>query len=133
MHAQREKHSQDHSDVSKIVLVIEDDEDSANSIAEMLTFLGHKSVLENCRDVALQRLEESTFDVLLMDLRMPGMSAEVFVGEVRKRYPDIHTVLISGNANVKDITKTLKLDGSLHKPFTIDELAKVMNHKCAHT
>jgi CheY-like chemotaxis protein len=128
MRIKHEKLSQDNATCSKSVLIIEDDDDSASSIAEMITFLGHRPVVECSRDAGLQRLEKTSFDYLIMDLRMPGMLVEEFVKKVRSHFPNIRTVLISGNANVQQIATTLRLDSSLHKPFKIEELAKFMNH-----
>ena len=71
MRTKNGKHSQHPSSISKSVLIIEDDQDSADTIAEMLTVLGHKPIIENSRDMALERLKGSSFDFVLMDFRMP--------------------------------------------------------------
>jgi DNA-binding NtrC family response regulator len=129
MRTKNEKHSQDSSSISKSVLIIEDDQDSADTIAEMLMILGHKPVIENSRDDALERLKGSFFDFILMDFRMPGMSAEVFANKVQEHFPTIHTVLISANANSKEIARTLRLDSSLQKPFTLEQLLHILNRQ----
>src|ERR1051326_9397901 len=45
---------------------------------------------------ALKRLEESEFDVIVTDMRMPGMSGSELLTEVRQRYPSIVRIVLSG-------------------------------------
>jgi DNA-binding NtrC family response regulator len=75
---------------AKSALVIDDDEDTADCIATMLKVRMFKSTIENCREQALKRLEISSFDFIIMDFRMSGMTPEVFLGR-----PNVHHAMIN--------------------------------------
>jgi CheY-like chemotaxis protein len=67
------------------VLVVDDSPDAANSMAELLSLHGHCAAVALGGGEALARLEECVPDVVLLDLRMPGMDGYAVVERIRER------------------------------------------------
>ncbi len=70
---------------------------------------------------ALQFLEDTYFDVIVADLKMPGMDGAELLAQVRDQYPDVMRILMSGNA---DVQFTAQLVPQAHqfllKPLNVD-------------
>jgi two-component system NtrC family sensor kinase len=66
-------------------LIIDDEPDVAEALAELLTFLGLDTEVATDAATALARLDGRRFDLLLTDIRMPGMSGEAFLAELKAR------------------------------------------------
>ena len=120
------KNTQDASIVAGTVLIIDDDESTSEAIGDMLSHAGFAPRIAATRDEALVILQTACFDAVTMDLRMPGMSAEHFISEVRLSYPSLPLVMISANANVREIARTLGVKYYLHKPFRCVELLEIL-------
>ncbi|MCZ2204403.1 ATP-binding protein [Bartonella sp. A05] len=112
---------------SATVLLVEDEDAVRMSEVRALQMRGY-TVLEAASGVeALAVLEENkdAVDIIVSDVVMPEMDGPTFLGEVRKYYPGIKFIFVSGYA--KDaFTKNLPEDavfGFLSKPFTLKQLA----------
>jgi DNA-binding response OmpR family regulator len=70
-------------------------------------------------EAALRRLEDSEFEVLVVDKNLPGMSGVEFIRDVRKRDRRIRILLITAYGSVESAVETLNLgiDAYLEKPF----------------
>ncbi len=66
------------------------------------------SSVENL-DAALELLEKESFDVILLDLRMPGMRGLSGITRVRELYPDLPIVLLSGSVSKPDVDEAYGL------------------------
>lgn len=66
------------------------------------------SSVENL-DAALELLEKESFDVILLDLRMPGMRGLSGITRVRELYPDLPIVLLSGSVSKSDVDEAYGL------------------------
>ena len=73
---------------------------------------------------ALERLERESYDLVLTDLRMPGLSGLELLAEVQANHPGTRTLLMSGYAKVADAAAAIEagIDSLLLKPFTIADL-----------
>jgi DNA-binding response OmpR family regulator len=115
--------------VTARILVIEDDISTGDVLQETLQRNGHDVTL--CRDGedGFFRAVTSSFDLLILDVVLPGRSGlEVLVG-LRKHDPNIPVLMLSTRDEVDDRVKALSLsaDDYLGKPFAIGELlARVM-------
>jgi len=78
------------------VLLVDDDSAVRRSLERDLTEAGYTVESSGCAAEALVVLNHATFDVVICDYRMPGMSGLDFLGTVREQYPDVHTFLLSG-------------------------------------
>ena len=79
---------------------------------------------------ALQKLRESDYDALLMDVRMPGMSGLELLKEVKDSHPQVKVVLISGysSSDVESQAEQCQADGFLGKPLMMADIEKLLNN-----
>jgi DNA-binding NtrC family response regulator len=109
---------------SKHLLIVEDEASLRSAIAERLA--GEGFVVEEAEsgEQAVARLEEFAFDVVITDLKMPGMDGGQVLAEAVGRYPDIVVIVVTGFGTVKDAVEAIKKGAAdfVTKPFQFDEL-----------
>jgi DNA-binding NtrC family response regulator len=73
---------------------------------------------------ALKILEEKSFDIILTDIKMPGLPGLELLSTLSKKYPDTAIIVITGYATVKTAVEAMKLGAVdfIPKPFTPDEI-----------
>jgi two-component system NtrC family sensor kinase len=80
---------------------------------------------------ALERLTTRRYDVILSDVRMPGMDGPGLYAEVQKRHPgqERRFVFLTGDTFTGGTAEFLRRSGvpSLSKPFTLDEIERVVD------
>jgi len=98
-------------------------------MAERLSQRGFEVVEAESGERALELLEQFAFDVLITDLRLPGIDGTQVVVAARERYPGIVAVVITGYGTVKDAVDAIKRGASdfIAKPFHFDELMHVLD------
>jgi CheY-like chemotaxis protein len=79
--------------------------------------------------MALELLESEPFDLLVTDLKMPGMGGMELVRAARERHPDLTAMMITGYATVPGAVEALQSGVAeyLAKPFTKGELCKAVD------
>jgi DNA-binding NtrC family response regulator len=77
---------------------------------------------------ALRKIEDSHFDVLILDIMMPKMSGLEVLQRVKETHPDIDVIMITGLSEIETAVKAMKLGALdyLPKPFDPDELTRVI-------
>jgi len=106
------------------ILVVDDSPDTLDILHQNLTSRGHKVSVAPGAAEALEILSGETFDLVLTDMKMPGMSGIDLTRVVRERYPDMEVMMITGYATVESAVEALKTGAEeyLAKPFTDEEL-----------
>jgi two-component system response regulator PilR (NtrC family) len=109
---------------TKHLLIVEDEEPLRSAIAERLTDEGFLVEQAESGERALARLEEFAFDVVITDLRLPGMDGGRVLAEAVARYPEIIVIVVTGFGTVKDAVEAIKMGAAdfVTKPFQFDEL-----------
>src|SRR5688572_11526108 len=103
-----------------VVLVVEDDEDIRDQLAEIITDAGYQVITARHGREALQRLAEgSDFKVILLDLMMPIMDGWEFRVTQRNdaRFSHIPVILLSAAGDLEEKARELGVAGYLPKPF----------------
>jgi DNA-binding NtrC family response regulator len=97
-------------------------------MAERLGERGFEVVEAEDGEKALQLLEQFAFDVVITDLRMPGIDGTKVIEAAVERYPTIIGVVITGYGTTKDAVEAIKRGASdfIAKPFQFDELMHVL-------
>src|SRR2546427_2370910 len=110
---------------SKHLLLVEDEAALRQAIAEQLGDRGYLVEQADSGETALARLGEFAFDIIVTDLRLPGVDGTVVVEAAVERYPDIIAIVVTGYGTDKDAVEAGKHRawGFVPKPFVIDELA----------
>jgi len=116
------------------VLLIDDEEDFVTSLAERLQLRGMQVKAAIDGKTGLQLLEREPFNVVILDVMMPGMGGLEVYQHIRAIRPLIPVILITGHGNKEEIINKTKQNAFdyLIKPFDIDELVKKI-HEAALT
>jgi DNA-binding response OmpR family regulator len=110
------------------ILVVEDDVQFRRYLAEVLDNEGYLVRLADSGVTALEALGESTVDVVLTDLVMPGQDGVSLIRALRRSYPALHIVAMSGRGRTDlsmdslNLVRLLGADCTLEKPFSMAEL-----------
>jgi two-component system response regulator AtoC len=116
-------------DNTKHLLLVEDEAPLRQAIAEQLTDRGYHVEQADSGEAALLCLAEFAFDIIITDLRLPGIHGSDVVDAAVARYPDVVAIVITGYGTVKDAVEAIKRGASdfVNKPFQIDELLHVLD------
>jgi DNA-binding NtrC family response regulator len=116
-------------DTTKHLLLVEDEAALRQAIADQLTERGYHVEQAESGEAALARLAEFAFDVIVTDLRLPGVDGAAVVEAAVERYPDIVAIVVTGFGTVKDAVEAIKRGAwdFVSKPFQIDELLHALN------
>lgn len=107
------------------ILVVDDESAVRELTVEILRRNGYRPEGVASAAVALVRLHEDRFDLVVSDVVMPGMSGVELLDELRARDYDLPVVLMTGGSQDPERTsKAVELgaDGLVYKPFSHDEL-----------
>jgi putative two-component system response regulator len=119
---------------SATVLVVDDDADLVGTVCELLRDAGYDAGAAESADAALFYVARAAPlpDLILLDLRMPGLSVDRFVSELKKRHhlARIRIVLMTA-ATRREIPDGLSVDGVLLKPFGKDVLLAMVKQLVA--
>jgi len=117
------------ADSSKHLLLVEDEGPLRQAVAEQLADRGFSVEQAESGETALTRLSEFAFDVIVTDLRLPGIDGSAVVEAAVARYPDIIAIVVTGYGTVKDAVEAIKRGASdfVNKPFQIDELLHALD------
>jgi two-component system, NtrC family, response regulator PilR len=117
------------SENRKHLLIVDDETALREAIAERLADHGFDVEQVSSGEQALQRLSEFAFDVLITDLRLPGIDGRRVLDAALERYPDIIAIVITGFGTVKDAVEAIKQGASdfITKPFQFDALLHVLS------
>src|SRR5215210_4472922 len=117
------------SDAPKHLLLVEDEAQLREAIAEQLGDRGYRVQQASSGEEAIERLVDFAFDIIISDLRLPGIDGSVVVEAAVERYPHIIAIVVTGYGTVKDAVEAIKRGASdfVSKPFQIDELLHVLD------
>jgi DNA-binding NtrC family response regulator len=112
------------------ILIVEDEQTVANALLRALnTPRGGGYTVESCdsAEAALERLAAGCFDLIISDLRLPGMDGLQLIELARRRYPDLHFVLITayGSPRVEEQARHLT-DAFVAKPFRLRDMIQIV-------
>ncbi len=115
-------------DPTKHLLLVEDEAPLRQAIAEQLGDRGYHVEQAESGEVAIARLADFAFDIIITDLRLPGVDGSAVIEAAVARYPDIIAIVVTGYGTVKDAVEAIKRGASdfVSKPFQIDELLHVL-------
>jgi CheY-like chemotaxis protein len=98
------------------VLLVEDDADSREAMHDLLTILGLECTAVASAEEAQEVLAAGSFDIVLTDLTLPGMSGAELARDVRRTRPAIRVLLVSGYGNSAVIGEPIPGVRVLQKP-----------------
>ncbi len=116
------------SEGQKHLLIVDDEHALREAIAERLADHGFVVEQATSGEEALQRLSDFAFDILITDLRLPGIDGARVIEAALERYPEIIAIVITGYGTVKDAVEAIKQGAAdfITKPFQFDALLHVL-------
>src|SRR5262245_61032459 len=116
-------------DAPKHLLLVEDEAPLREAIAEQLADRGYRVEQAGSGEAGLACLADFAFDVIVTDLRLPGVDGAAVVEAAVDRYPEIVAIVVTGYGTVKDAVEAIKRGAwdFVAKPFQIDELLHVLD------
>jgi len=110
------------------LLLVDDEESLRSVVAERLTDQGFQVIQASDGESALKALDGFAFDVIVSDLRLPGIDGRQVIDAALSRYPGIIAIVVTGYGTVKDAVDMIKLGAAdfIAKPFQFDELMHVL-------
>lgn len=107
------------------ILVVDDELVVCRSVKKVLAKKGHSVEMAQRGKDALRMIDSDEFDILIVDLKMPGMDGMEVLKNVKKTHPEVIVLMITGYATVETAVEAMKLGGFdyIPKPFSPDELS----------
>jgi len=106
------------------VLLVDDDEDLVADLSERIRKENFESDFALNGEHAIELIHNQIPDVLVLDLRMPGMDGFEVLQQVKKINPEVQVIILTGYGTLKDKLKALMLGAFevLDKPVAVGEL-----------
>ncbi len=114
---------------SKKILIVDDEPEMRIAITEALKREGHQTeAAENGAD-ALLRLEGEAFDLVISDVKMPKMSGQELLREIKEQWPHTQVIMMTAYGTIDNAVESMKQGAFdyLLKPFSIEILAGTVN------
>ena len=117
-------------DDHKHLLLVDDEDALREVVAERLADEGYDVTQAADGEAALKALDGFAFDVIISDLRLPGVDGRQVIDAALSRYPGIVAIVVTGYGTVKDAVDVIKRGAAdfVAKPFQFDELMHVLNN-----
>jgi DNA-binding NtrC family response regulator len=111
------------------LLLVDDEEALRSVVAERLIDEGFQVTQASDGESALKALDGFAFDVIVSDLRLPGIDGRHVIESALQRYSSIVAIVVTGYGTVKDAVDMIKLGAAdfIAKPFQFDELMHVLS------
>ncbi len=110
------------------ILVIDDEESMRDSCRQALSREASRVEVAGDGRTGLEILDKEAFDLVILDLKMPGLSGMEVLNIIKEKYPEIAVVVITGYATVESAVEAMKCGAYdfLPKPFTPDSLRTIV-------
>lgn len=110
------------------ILVADDEVMMRNLILKILESEGYQITMTSSGDEALAMLKENNYDLLLTDVKMPGMSGFELLKQVKESWPDMAVIVMTGYGDAYTVKEALLLgaDEYVSKPFKGHEVSLIV-------
>jgi CheY-like chemotaxis protein len=110
------------------VLLVDDERDFAEALSERLQMRDYSSAAVYGGEEALSIVEEDEPDVMILDLKMPGIDGLEVLRRVKEKHPNVEVIVLTGHGSEEAARLCLELGACayLEKPVDIDKLTKAM-------
>ncbi len=111
------------------ILLVDDEKDFVEMLMLRLEEIGEKVVPAYSGLEGLEKLNQMEFDVVILDIKMPGMDGIETLREIKKRYPLVEVIMLTGHGTIESAVEGMKLGAFdfLFKPADFDDLTDKVN------
>ena len=112
------------TDVKRAVLIVDDEEITRRNLSHVFKKEHYRVETSADGKSALKILQDQVFDVVLVDLKMEGMNGMEVLERVKKKWPDVEVIVITGYASLDSAIEAIKKGAYdyIAKPFKFDEV-----------
>ncbi len=116
------------------VLLVDDEEDFVESLSERIKMRNLDSDVALNGEEALRLVDSDVPDVMVLDLKMPGIDGMEVLRRVKKAYPKVQVIMLTGHGSEKDEKEARRLGAFeyLEKPTSMDTLIKHIKRAYKH-
>jgi DNA-binding NtrC family response regulator len=113
---------------SSQILIVDDQINTCKSLQAILKKSGYRSDYTQSGEEALRRIRDEHYDIIISDIRMPGMDGMALLEELKRIQPSLVVIMITGYATIKSAVEAIQKGAYdyLPKPFTPDEVRVII-------
>ena len=121
--------------MSSSVLVLDDDENFRRTLAFILKRAGYQVTTVEHPQAAVESLQNGTFDLFVLDIKMPDMDGLSLLAEIRKQYPRLPVLILTGYGGLDTAVEALRLNARDYftKPvdptFFLERVQKILDEE----
>lgn len=105
-------------------LIVDDEPDVVDSVSELFTLRNYNVITATSGTKALEMVKKEKPNIIILDIRMPDINGIDVLKEVKKNYPKIRVIMLTGveDESTKNMAIGLGASGYLTKPYSYSEL-----------
>ncbi|WP_437987234.1 response regulator [Sorangium sp. So ce117] len=110
------------------VLVIDDEPDIRETLDTFLSFEGYEVATAATGEAAVEQVQGEPFDLVITDLRMPGMGGDETLAALKRLHPNLPVIVVTAHASDTAAARCMK-EGALwivRKPVDLDDLLRLV-------
>ena len=117
----------------KRLLLVDDDPQILNMLGDILAESGYSLTFSADGEAALKKLEEEEFQLVISDVRMPGIDGFELLKTIKERFNNTKVILMTGYTDDYDISDALILgaDDYITKPFNVSRVILAVSNAFA--
>ncbi len=115
---------------SASILVVDDEEYLRNALCDILSTEGYNLVPAEDGETAINLFNNSHFDLILMDIMMPGLNGFETIKFLKSIKPEVKIIILSGSSHyyTKNTFTEINVQGVIFKPFELDKLLTMISN-----
>jgi two-component system nitrogen regulation response regulator NtrX len=119
--------------MSKNILIADDEKGIRDSLQRLLEFESYKVLLATDGPGALDTVRDELVDLVLLDIKMPGMDGLEVLSNIHREYPELPVVIISGHGTIQTAVEATRLGAYdfIEKPIDADRILLVIRNGLA--
>lgn len=110
------------------ILVVDDEKDVTETLLHSLTRRGYEVETANTGEDGIKKAQKSKFDIVLLDIKLPGIEGIEVLEEIKKIDPEVEVIMITGHGSIDTAIDTMKKGAYdyVEKPFNSEKIAILM-------
>ena len=114
------------------VLLVDDERELLQAMSERLQMRNFSIAAVDNGEEALSYISKGEPEVMILDLRMPGIGGMEVLRRVKKNHPGVEVIILTGHGTEKDeaLARELGAADFLEKPVEIDTLTRIIQEAC---
>jgi two-component system, response regulator, stage 0 sporulation protein F len=113
----------------QVILIVDDEEGLREGLSKLLEAEGYAVLAAETGERALEILATTRIDLVLTDMRMPGMDGIALLKKIRELYGDVGVIILTGYGQIESYIEAMNFGAIeyVSKPFKVNELKFIIN------